>query len=169
MKIDEFAFPLVAFCSSDRLDSSSRHGTKQPIVLVLRESCAELEDKTIYRYRIHDEFCWGYWKCRIQLKAMTRIWYKKYQASVPIYRIDKKALSAIEEGLVVPRLFYQNSRRMRDADLKDYSLLPSESRQSKDEDEFPTVLAYIETYKLEHVGEDRVRNPSGSEETHKFT
>lgn len=165
LKIDEFDFPLVAFCSSGKLDSTNHRD--QPVVLVLREKCAQLDDQTIYRYHIQDEFYWGYWKTRIQLKAMIRVWYRKFQIPVPIYRVEPKILEEIKTGRVVPHPFYRN-RRLKGADLEDYSLLPSESRQSKDAEEMGMVFEYIEAYKLKDVGKNEARNPKTSGQTAKF-
>jgi len=165
LNVDSFAFPLVAFCSVKSLDYKS--DSDQYLLLVLREACAQLGEKTIYRYRIHDQFLWGYWKSRIQLKAMMRIWYKKFETPVPIYQIDKNILSKMEEGKIIPHLYYLKSSRIKDGYLEDYSLIPEESVKSKDLDEMPTVFQYIDAFKLEHL-QDGAKNPRGSKDTTVF-
>ena len=157
---------MVAFCSVKKLDAGSGKG--QSIVLVLRESCAKLEDKTVYRYHIHDEFLWGYGKCRIQLKAMMRICYVKHGITVPIFRVSPDVLKRISEGEVIPRPYYRNSSRIR-ADLEDYALSRRESAKTKDPDELPVVMEYIDAFKLEHVEEDGIYNPRHTQAALCFT
>lgn len=165
LKIDQFGFPLVVFCSAKKLDYKS--DKDQALLLVLREPCAQLGDKTIFRYRIHDQFLWGYWKSRIQLKAMMRIWYKKIEAPVPIYLVSPNILSDLEECKLIPHTYYQNSRRMKGCFLEDFSLLPEESAKSKDLEEMPTVLRYIDVFKLDQI-DSGAKNPRGSRDTQDF-
>lgn len=167
LEIDPFAFPLVAFTSAKKLDFKS--GRDQNIVLVMRDGRANIDEKTIYRYHIHDEFNWGYWKSRIQLKAMARIWYLKYDAPIRIYRVSRGELDSIGSGYIVPEKFYRNSIRMEDADLEDYALTNDESRVSKDHEELPEVLEYVEAFKLEDIGKSEVSNPRLSPEARRFT
>lgn len=152
LKVDEDVFPVIAFCNTRNINASSKR--KQSIILILREKCAQLGGKTIYRYHIHDEFGWDYPKSRIQLKAMIRVWHNQSQSTVPIYIIKSKTLEEIKEGRMVPRLCYRKSGY-----LEDYSLLSSESRQSKEEWEMNTVFDYIKAYRLEDVNENNVYSP----------
>jgi len=144
-KIDEFDLSMVAFCSTAKLDYGGGQG--QPIILVLREKCAHLDDKIIYRYRIYDEFDWGYRKSRIQLKAIIRIWEDKVGTPVPIYKVGKRVLREIESGRAVPYRYYRGGQT--DPSLEDYSFSTEESAVSKEADELPTVFEYIKAYKLE--------------------
>lgn len=167
LKVDPFAFPVVGFTSAKKLDW--RSDKDQPIVLVMREKCAQLGEKDIYRFRIHDQFLWGYWKSRIQLKAMMRVLYKQSEIPVRIYRVDASILKQMEEGRLIPGPYYRHGKWVRDIELEDFSLMPSESAQAKDPEELPTVLEYIEAFQLEHVGQQGVINPMCSEAAQRFT
>ena len=147
LKIAEFERPMIAFCAVSKLNNKS--GKDQKIILVQRERCAKLGEKIIYRYRICEGFLWGYWKSRIELKAVMRVWYKKYKIPVPIFQIDEKILEGIEEGYIVPEQYIRRNKRFNTDGLEDFSLSLEEDRLSKESDELPTVLEYIEDYQLE--------------------
>ncbi len=165
LKVESFGFPMVVFTSVTALDDKSSR--KQPVLLVMRELCTKLDEQVIYRYRIYDDgWDWGYWKTRIQLKAMVRIWDKMFDIPIPIYHVKEDILRMIESGRVVPYQYYKNGWRSKDACLEDYSLLPEESAASKAGSELSTVLEYIQAYKLESAGLGK--NPRSSEETARF-
>jgi hypothetical protein len=159
-KIEPFEFPLIAFTAESKFDYTS--GRDQFVLLVQREKCAELDDKTIYRYRIIDQFLWGYFKSRTQLKAMMRIWYLKYQIPVSIFRVDKETLKFMEAGKIVPHKHMWGSRRSKHENLEDYALTPAESRVSKEEADLPEVFEYIKLFKLDNMEGE---NPIFSHET----
>jgi hypothetical protein len=160
LNIDDFGFPLVFFCSAKILDGTK--GRQQRLVPVLREECAKLGEKIIYRYRIYDDgWDWGYWKCRIQLKAMIRIWWMKYELPVPVIHINKKELNEIESGHFVPHIYFKHRRRAAESSLEDYSMSPDESAVSKEVEELPLVTEYIRAYKLEQA-EPPERNELGN-------
>ena len=165
--LDPLCFPVIAFTSVSNFNWKS--GRDQPVLLVVREKCTQLGEKEIYRYRIHDQFLWGYWKSRLQIKAMMRVFYKKVGAPVRVHQIDKRILSDMEEGRVFPGHYFQRSVWLRSMELEDFSLMRSESYQAKEVEELPMVLEYIEAFKLEHVGEKGVENPRLSEEALSFT
>ena len=145
--VASFNFPVVAFTSVKRLDASSN--SDQPIVIVMREKCADLNGHSIQRYFIHNQYLWSYEKSRIQLKAMIRVFYQRYETPVPIFQIDDQTLKELGEGRMFPCSLYRNSTRMKDADLEDYSLSRKESRKSKELDELLMVLHYIRRHNLE--------------------
>ncbi len=166
LRLEDFGFPIVMFCSAKKLDGTS--GRNQFLVPVLREECAQLGEKTIYRYHVYDDgWDWGYWKCRIQLKAMMRVWWEKYEVPVPVIHIDKKELKEIEAGRVVPHKYFTRRRRSVESSLEDYSLSLDESTVSKESEELPVVFEYINAYKLEDK-EAPGRYQKLSEETARF-
>ncbi|MFZ2522206.1 MAG: hypothetical protein WAX44_03070 [Minisyncoccia bacterium] len=163
LKIDAFDRPMVAFSSFSKFDNKSNKD--QPILLVQREKCADLDDKPVYRYRIIDQFLWGYFKTRIQLKAMIHIWYKKYEIPVNIYQVDKKVLEGMEAGKIVPDSYIRNSKQLRNIGLEDFSLSFEDDRLAKETGELGDVIEYIKAYKLEKMdGED----PKTSFDTAKY-
>jgi hypothetical protein len=162
-KIDRFEEPLIAFTSVPRLDYKS--GKDQFVLLVQREICANLDGKIIYRYRIIDQFLWGYYKSRIQLKAMIRIWYKRFEIPVNIYKISSHDLEKMESGKIVPDLYLKRRKQLTDVALEDFSLMPEEDRVSKENEELSEVLEYINVYRLEDM---KGENPMNSQETAKY-
>lgn len=153
IEIKRVSYPIIAFCSGNNLDA--RSNDEQPIVLVLKEKVCDVDEDEVYRYRIfEDGWRWGYWKCRIQLKAMARIVDKVYSQRIPMYQVDRKTLEEIESGYCVPRssLF---RRPLDNISLEDFALSPEESHQSKESEELPAVVEYIKHHKLEDV----VRQP----------
>ncbi len=163
LKIGIFDRPMVAFSSVSKFDNNSNKD--QPILLVQREKSADLDDKPVYRYRIIDQFLWGYFKTRIQLKAMMHIWYKKYEIPVNIYHVDKKILEGMEAGKIVPDSYIRNSKQLRNIGLEDFSLSFEEDRLAKETEELDEVMEYIKAYKLVKMdGED----PKTSFDTAKY-
>lgn len=146
LDVDGLDYPVAVFCRTKKLNYAKGQG--QSIVLVLRKKIAQFDEKTIYRYHIYDEFDWGYWKSRIQLKAMVRILVTKFQIPViPMYQVDKKILREIESGRAVPLQYY--GRVKTDPSLEDYSYSTEESAVSKESDELPVVFRYIKAYGLD--------------------
>jgi hypothetical protein len=146
-------YPIIAFCCGNNLDA--RSSDEQPIALVLKEKVCDVDDDEVFRYRIFDDgWRWGYCKCRIQLKAMARMVDKAYSQRIPLYRIDRKTLGKIESGCCVPRLSLFRGP-LENISLEDFALSPDESRQSKEAEELPAVVEYIEYHKLD----DMVRQP----------
>ncbi len=150
LQLEGVTYPVVAFCCDQKLNKRSRH--EQPVVLVMVEKCADLGDKEIYRYRIYnDEWIWNYFKSRIQIKAMIRIVEKMLNVPTPLYRVRQDTLRKIVAGLLVPTLGFSEGVRLRAVSLEDFSLSSDESAVSKESDELPRVLKYIEDYDLDGV------------------
>lgn len=162
-KIETFEEPLIAFTSVSKFDCKS--GKDQIVLLVQREKCADLDGKKIYRYRIIERFLWGYFKTRIQLKAMIRIWYKRFEIPVHIYQISKKELNSMESGKMVPDAYLKRSKRLKHIALEDFCLTPDEDRISKENDDLPEVFEYIKIYKLENMEGE---NPRFSQSTAQY-
>lgn len=146
INIKDTFWQITILSKKDTLDYRSRWD--QPIVLVLVEKIANIGEKEINRYRIYgDGWDWGYWKCRIQLKAMARLAHERYEKTIPIYTTDPKTLKEIEAGWRVPRPYL--IRRSTKAFLEDFGLSPEESAVSKESEELPEVMGYIQAFKLQ--------------------
>jgi hypothetical protein len=142
MPPDRVDFPVRAFYDVRRLDAS--RDTAQPLALVLAERIAELGQDDVYRYRpCADLWQWSHPPARIQLKAMARLVDLELGHPVPLYRISPTALERIVEGMLVPRACTR-STPITSPSLEDYGLAPEESVQSKESEELPHVLNYIE-------------------------
>lgn len=146
LDLKSVTYPVIAFCCDEFLNGKSRR--KQPFVLVMVEKCADINDKEIRRYRINrDDMIWNYKKCRIQVKAMIRIVERLLNRPIPLYRVSREKLQLIEDGLIVPK----SGCRLHDVSLEDYSLSPDESAVSKEAEELPEVLKYLEMTGLINV------------------
>jgi phosphotransferase system HPr (HPr) family protein len=140
-------FPVRALTCVKSLDCNAEGD--QPIVLILAQKITELGDEDIFRYRIYcDAWDWGYWKCRIQLKAMVRVFEKNLNTPRPLYRVEESILDQIRDGFRVPRLFLRGSP-ITEPSLEDYALSKQESAKSKEWEELPNVLEYIRKHELE--------------------
>ena len=143
-------WPVIAICKDDKLDF--RKNRDQPITLVLVEKITTIGEKEIDRYHIYqDDMSWDYWKCRIEIKALARIFYELHHNRIPIFRVSAQALKEISEGRRVPRHFLM--RRLHNVSLEDFVFSSEESRVAKETEELPTIERYIEAYGLrERVG-----------------
>ncbi len=140
--------PVVAFCSHKKLDYKNKE--EQLIVLVMIEKCADLGWKKVERYRIMgDDWGWEYWKSRFELKGLMRLLSNWHDETVQMYKVDKETLYKIASGYVVPRIYMKGGSRLHDVCLEDYALSPEESRVSKESEELPQVLEYMENRKFE--------------------
>lgn len=147
LEMQEVAFPIVALCSSKKLDG--KNDETQPMALLFREKVCDLGDEEIHRYRIFgDGWDWGYWKCRIQLKAMARMVDKVLNDRIPLYQVKAEVLKSVESGNRVPRQCLRGPQ-LENMSLEDFALSPSETAQSKEAEELPQVIEYIKYHDLE--------------------
>jgi hypothetical protein len=147
LEMQDVAYPIVALCSSRRLDG--RSDDNQPIALLFREKVCDLGDEEIHRYRIFgDGWDWGYWKSRIQLKAMARMVDKVLNDRIPMYQVKPVVLKAVESGNRVPRQCLRGPQ-LDNMSLEDFALSPSETAQSKEAEELSQVIEYIKYHDLE--------------------
>jgi hypothetical protein len=142
-------YPIVGLCSLAHFDLKS--GRDQLLAIVMKEKICDLDDEEIHRYRVFgDGWDWGYWKSRLQLKAMARVVDKAIHGRIPLYRVSPAELAEIESGSHVPGACLQRPP-LDSMSLEDFALSPAESHCSKESEELPDVLAYIEHHKLEDV------------------
>lgn len=128
--------------STENLEATSV--TEQALVLVRTEEIFALGEERIERFHVYgDQWDWRYSPCRIQLKAMARLIFQRYQMPVPIYRVRHDDLMAIRDGRQVPRDFISGCI-LTDPSMEDFGLSTEESAVAKEIEELPEVLAYIE-------------------------
>jgi len=144
------SFPVRALTCVDTLDCHDAR--EQPLALVFVEPITAPENPEdlhpIARYHIWcDTWDWGYAKSRIQLKAMTRIVDIQLNERVPLYRVERAVLKAIQDGRQIPRAYLRGSL-LPEPSLEDYANSQAEHGQAKETEELPYVLAYIEHHKL---------------------
>jgi integrase len=115
----------------------------QPLALLLVEKIKDLGNEEICRYIIYgDTWDWSHAICRIQLKAMARLVDMIYESPIPLYHVKRDVLEKIRLGKFVPRQFLTGSQ-LTEPSLEDYAHSKQESAQSKESDELPLVLEYI--------------------------
>lgn len=152
-------YPIVVFCRTEKISHHSNR-KKELLVPVLIEKIIDLEDKQINRYKIYgDEWNWNYWKGRLQLRAMFRVLHKNKGTIIPLIKVSSQILDDISSGRVVPNPYL--GKRLNNISFEDFVLYPDESSVSKESEDLPQVIEYIEKYDLENVarrilGEDRV-------------
>lgn len=139
-----FFLPILAFSTRKNLDYVDPE--TQPLALVLAKRIAMLDDKEIFRYHIfNDQWNWSYAPTRIQVKAMIRLVSIAIDEPIPLHVIEPDQIKALYGSTVFPgRLI--NGRYMTDPTLDDYTTLGYFN--SKETDEFPEVLKYIEEHGL---------------------
>ena len=153
-------YPIRALFSTKTLDMND--GCEQPIAVLFLEKVADLADEQVLRYRICcDQWDWGYWKCRIQLKAMARLVDKELHQPIPLYRTDTKTLKEIREGNRIPSVSLLR-RPVNDLSLDDFALGPGEHACAKEFTELPSVLEYIKNTGLDTIAHRALKQPRRS-------
>jgi hypothetical protein len=146
VKTDGMEFPVRALYSDKTLSGGSERS--QPVVLLLVEKIAEFGDKEIQRFRVyHDSWDWGHFPARIQLKAMARVVFLDKETPIPLYRVPYRRLELVRERKAVPRDLLAGSP-LTSPSLEDFALSPEESAQSKEAEEIPVVMEYINKHGL---------------------
>jgi hypothetical protein len=148
-KTSDVSYPIRALFSTPTLDMND--GREQPMAILFLEKAADLAGDQILRYRICcDQWDWGYWKCRIQLKAMTRLVDKELRQPIPLHRTDTKSLEQIREGNRIPSVPLLR-RPVNDVSLDDFACAPAEHAHAKECAELPSVLEYIKNTGLDAI------------------
>lgn len=141
-------FSVRALCCGD-LDNSSLR--EQPLVLLAVEKVGMIGDEEICRYRVyHDAWNWGYFPCRLQLKAFARLVHLGWQTPIPVHRVQKGVLEKIRTGQRVPRLELQGCL-LTEPCLEDFALAENESGKAQETEELGEVFRYIEHNRLAGV------------------
>jgi len=142
------SFPLRAFTTTKKLDC--KDDNRQLLAPVIVEQIATLGDEEIYRYHIYrDEFDWGYFPARIELKAIARIVDTQLHTPVPLFEISEKEMRELLDGRLVPTHLFRGAL-LTEPSLEDFALTSQESAAAKETEEIPEVLKYIEEYQLQH-------------------
>ncbi|MDV6345710.1 hypothetical protein [Nitrosomonas sp. Is37] len=136
--------PVRAFTTRKGLDFTDTE--YQPLALVLSEQIATLDDKDIFRYHIfNDEWDWSYAPTRIQVKAMVRLVSAVINVQIPLYVIEPNDIEALFGSTIIPGCLIGN-RLISDPSLEDFTI--SGYPISRETDELPEVLKYIEEHEL---------------------
>jgi hypothetical protein len=144
-------FAMRTLSSTKKLDC--RSGRRQILALVLVEKVQNLGEEEILRYRIYDnEWGWSHPPCRVQLKAMARLFFQIHKRPVPLHQVNPETLQAIIDGKCVPHIALQGCL-LTNPSLEDFALSSGESVKYKEADELPAVLDYIRKYELDKLAQ----------------
>ena len=144
-QVEPQTFSVRALCYGE-LDSSSPR--EQPLVLLAVEKVGMIGEEEICRYRVyHDAWDWGYFPCRLQLKALARLVHLGWQTPIPVHRVQKGILEKIRVGRRVPRLELQGCP-LTEPCLEDFALAENESGKAQETEELAEVFRYIEHNQL---------------------
>jgi hypothetical protein len=140
-----YSAPLRLLTSAEHLDY--QNNSKQPVLLIFLEKIAELGEENIYRFHLDTEWDWSHPQCRLQLKAITHIVFKRYRKTVPIFKTNIENFELVSNLETFPCSFV-NGGLCTDPSLEDYVLSPSYSVVAKETEELPLIDEYIEKYHL---------------------
>ena len=157
-----FRFPLRIFSTTKKLDCND--DSQKLLAPVIVEKIAELGEKAIYRYHIYrDEFDWGYFPTRIELKAIARIVDKKLHTPVPLFVITEKEMRGVLDGKLIPANLFRGAL-LTNPSLEDFALTKTESVVAKEVDEFPSILEYNRGNNLQDFSFDKPEAPQQPDE-----
>ena len=138
-------FAVHALCCSELDNASPR---EQPVALVVVERIDRLGDEEICRYRVyHDEWDWAHPACRLQLKAVARLFHLGWQTPVPLHRVQRRVLEAVRSGRRVPRAELQGCL-LTEPSLEDFASGNEENGKAVETEEMASVQQYIEHHRL---------------------
>ena len=139
------AFAVRVLCCGELDNSSSQ---EQPLALLTVETVGMIGDKEICRYRVyHDAWDWGYFPCRLQLKAIARLVHFGWQTPIPVHRVQRGLLERIRAGQRVPRSELQGCL-LTEPCLEDFALAENESGMARETEELEEVFRYIDLKRL---------------------
>lgn len=155
-------FPLRILSTTKKLDCND--DSQQLLVPVIVEKIAELGEEEIYRYHIYrDEFDWGYFPTRIELKSIARIVDKKLHTPVPLFVITEKEMRGVLDGRLIPANLFRGAL-LTNPSLEYFALTKEESGVAKEVEEIPAVLEYITENNLQDFSFDKPEAPQQPDE-----
>jgi len=143
VKYDEWDFPfrIITPVSFD-LNAESR----QPFTVIFVEKIAELDEEEIFRYYLDSAWSWTHDLCRIEIKALAKLYWQQAHYPIPIHQVPTDIYYQIESMEMIPH--HHLGGLITDPSLEDYVMTPAESRVSKELEELPQVDQYIEKHRL---------------------
>lgn len=155
-------FPLRVLSTTKKLDYNN--DSQQLLAPIIVEKIAELGEERIYRYHIYrDEFDWGYFPTRIELKAIARIVLKELHTPVPLFVISEEEMRSVLDGKLIPTILFRGAL-LTNPSLEDFALTKEESGVAKEVEEIPSVLEYIKENNLQDFSFDKPDAPQQPDE-----
>lgn len=151
LKMPSNGFAVRALTATKVLDA--QNDRPQKLALILVEKVQDLGSKEIARYRVfEDEWDWAHMPCRLQLKAMARLYFKLFERPVSLHQVKPETLQAIIDGKYVPHDILPRCL-LTNPSLEDFALSSDESVKYKEADELPAVLDYIRNHELDKLAQ----------------
>lgn len=144
LKYDEWDFPFIILTPETAFDMNG--DGRQPFTIVFLEKLLELGQEDIYRYYLDSGWSWTHSPCRLEIKALAKLYWQQARHPISIHKIPKDIYYQIENMEMVP--YYYLGALISDPSLEDYVITPEESGVSKEAEELPRVDQYIEEHKL---------------------
>jgi hypothetical protein len=148
IKYEEHSFPFRLITTTEKFDY--KDGSYQPFSILFVEKIAELGDEDIHRYQLDTDWNWQHSYCRIQIKAMAMLYWQQERQPITIHKVSKEIYEQIEDLSLIPYHYLRGSL-VSEPSLEDYVIEPTESRVSKEAEELPIVLKYIEDNNLSEM------------------
>lgn len=149
LQIQPFSFPF-RIIKSDAMHFDFQSKVSQPFMIVFADKISEINDKSIYRYSIDSYWDWQDETSRVQIKAMSRVYWRQYHQPISIYSVSPKLLALMQEGVLFPYALMTGSH-MTSPSLEDYAMYSSESVVSKESEELPLVETYINQFEFSNL------------------
>ena len=144
IKYDEWDFPFRVITPEKSFD---RHNDgRQPFTLLFVEKIGEIGEEDICRYYLDEGWSWSHYPCRIQLKAMALLYWKKVGHPITLHTVPHEMYFKIEDSRQIPHQYL--GALLSNPSVEDY-IMPADNKfVSKESDELPAVLEYIQEHNL---------------------
>lgn len=157
IKYDEWDFPFRVITPEKSFDR--HHDGRQPFTLLFVEKIGEIGGEDICRYYLDEGWSWSHYPCRIQLKAMALLYWQKVGHPITLHKVPSDVYFKIEDSRQIPHQYL--GALLSNPSIEDYIMSVSESVVSKESDELPVVLEYIQANNLAELKISRSTiNPS---------
>jgi len=147
IKYDEWDFPFRVITPEKDFD---RHNDdRQPFTLLYVEKIGEIGDEDICRYYLDEGWSWSHHPCRIQLKAMALLYWENARHPITLHTVPHDVYFQIEDSRKIPHQHL--GALLSNPSVEDYIMSASDSVVSKESDELPAVLEYIQEHNLSEL------------------
>lgn len=144
IKYDDSDFPFRIITPERSFD---RHNDdRQPFTLLFVEKVGEIGEVDICRYYMDEGWSWSHRPCRIQLKAMALLYWKQTRHPITLHTVPHDIYVQIEDSRKIPHQYL--GALLSNPSVEDYIMPDDESFVSRESDELPAVLEFIQANNL---------------------
>lgn len=144
LKYDKWDFPFRVITPEKSFD---RHNdSRQPFTLLFVEKIGEIGEEDIFRYYLDEGWSWSHYPCRIQLKAIALLYWQKVGHPITLHTVPHDIYFKIEDSRQIPHQYL--GALLSNPSVEDY-IMPADNKfVSKESEELPAVLEYIQEHNL---------------------